>query len=271
MQQPRLNGTPEQQPPDNSETSAEGAKGAEGSEGRGRPQQEKRTCPFCGTKVGPRFGTGKDGEGNQCPGSVDSVRCTHVFAAGRKKLAHKQLVEKCSATAAGPLAEVKAAQTRAFRKVVAEAAKTGGNAVLVWYNPVNEDEDTCKDLNRMLSKTGKAASGQHEDEYAFRVVGAGGDLAKCGVVLQASTGTEAAGSMLEQIAAIANTVAVKHLQKVADKAALEAMASAPGMSSRMEMGGSGMLSGSKRQVWPPPDASCPSALLICGEMKDGVG
>lgn len=92
--------------------------GAEQKAGRGRSVQEKRTCPECGQQVGPRFGTGKGGEGSQCPGlNPSGTRCHYVFGEGQKKQVQKRLVEQCSQKPHGPLSEVKAAYAKAYKKV----------------------------------------------------------------------------------------------------------------------------------------------------------
>eukprot|EP00951_Prasinocladus_malaysianus_P016604 scaffold129552_cov49-Prasinocladus_malaysianus.AAC.1 len=186
--------------------------------GGGRTHQEKRTCPECGHQVGPRFGTGKDGEGSQCPGirpELGGIRCTYVFTAGRRKMQHRELVAKCSAKQQAPFAEVKAAFQRTSRKVwligflqfehfagleavvnkyysiaqvVSEAAKTGGTAVLFWYNTVDEDITECKELSKMVQRTIKQDTQKvpmKEGEYAYRVNGHGsGVVHKCCVLMQ---------------------------------------------------------------------------------------
>uniref|UniRef100_A0A061S1Y1 Uncharacterized protein n=1 Tax=Tetraselmis sp. GSL018 TaxID=582737 RepID=A0A061S1Y1_9CHLO len=188
--------------------------------------QEKRTCPECGTQVGPRFGTGKDGEGSQCPGSLaDGTRCSYTFTAGRRKLQHQELIAQCSSKQSGPLSLVKAGFEKAARKVVTEAAKTGGTAILLWYNVVDETADNNRDLNRIIQKTAKLDSQQppaREGDFAYTATASSShNVSKSCVVMQATTGTEAAEVILKQVAPAVHLTAVQYLQKAADRAAIE--------------------------------------------------
>lgn len=85
---------------------------------RRKVNQEKRRCPECAAQVGPRFGTGKKGDGSQCPGlSASGERCTYVFSGSRRKQIYQELFERCTSKAETNLADAKGAFERATRKV----------------------------------------------------------------------------------------------------------------------------------------------------------
>lgn len=106
-------------------------------------------------------------------------------------------------------------------QVVTEAAKTGGSAVLLWFNAVVEGAGNSKELERILQRTSKLEAGQPvatPGEYAYRAKSAG-TIHKCGVVLQASTQTEAADAILSQAAPAMHVTSLQTLQMAADQAA----------------------------------------------------
>jgi hypothetical protein len=108
---------------------AEGESGEGGTtlqHNSGDKRQEKRRCPECGTQVGPRFGTGRSGDGSQCPGKLDGgAQCQFVFGAGRRKKQRMEIMNRCKTTHEGKLADVRGAFRRSARKVWAILSGVG--------------------------------------------------------------------------------------------------------------------------------------------------
>jgi len=201
----------------------------------GKTAQEKRRCPECGTQVGPRYGTGKDGEGTKCPGTKpDGFKCQYIFSAGKRKQQHLELMQQCVSVKESKLTDVKGAFQRASRKVMKEAARTGGSAILLWYNVLEERIADNKELGRMVRKTTQAEARQipvKDGEYAYQATSVSGTVEKCGVVFHYDTGTETASTVMQQISGPVNILALKNLKEQADKAMLASVTGAASDSS----------------------------------------